>query len=434
MILNHNPMPDRKASSRTPWTWVPTVYFAQGLPYVIVTVVSAILYKNLGLSNTQATFYTSWLYLPWVIKPLWSPLVEKLRTRRWWIWAMQFFGGAGMAGLALTIPTTHFLQLTLALFWLMAFSSATHDIAADGFYILANTEHDQAFFSGVRNVSFNLAKITAQGLMVALAGLLKEQTGEFASAWAITLALAAGVFLSLATYHRFILPRPAGDIPGGTGPADRLLDNFPDAFVDFFRKPGIVTLLCFLLLYRFGEAQLVKMATLFLIDARNKGGLGLDNQQLSLAYGTAGVIALICGGLAGGFVVSRRGLKFWLWPMALAIHLPDAVFVWLAYAQPRNLFAISAAVAVEQFGYGFGFAAYMLYMIYIARGKHQTAHYAICTGFMALGMMLPGMWSGWLADTIGYQHFFLWVLLATIPGFAVTALIPLDAEFGKNKG
>jgi PAT family beta-lactamase induction signal transducer AmpG len=426
-------MPDRNASSRNPWAWVPTVYFAQGLPYVIVTVVSAILYKNLGLSNTQATFYTSWLYLPWVIKPLWSPLVEKLRTRRWWIWAMQFFGGAGMAGLALTIPTTHFLQLTLALFWLMAFSSATHDIAADGFYILANTEHDQAFFSGVRNVSFNLAKITAQGLMVALAGLLKEQTGGFASAWAITLAIAAVIFLALGLFHRFVLPRPASDVAGNAGPAGRLLDDFPAAFADFFRKPGIVVLLSFLLLYRFGEAQLVKMTPLFLLNARDHGGLGLDNQQLSLAYGTAGVLALICGGLAGGFVVSRQGLKFWLWPMALAIHLPDAVFVWLAYAQPRNLFVISTGVALEQFGYGFGFAAYMLYMIYIARGKHQTAHYAICTGFMALGMMLPGMWSGWLADTIGYQHFFVWVLLATIPGFAVTALIPLDAEFGKNR-
>ncbi len=427
-------MPDRKSTTRNPWAWVPTVYFAQGLPYVMITVVSAILYKNLGLSDKATTFYTSWLNLPWVIKPLWSPLVEKLRTRRWWIWAMQIFGGAGMAGLALTVPTTHFLQFTLALFWLMAFSSATHDIAADGFYILANTEHDQAFFSGVRNVSFNLAKITAQGLMVALAGLLKERTGGFASAWAIILALAAGIFLALAAWHRFILPRPVGDVVGVARPSKSLLDEFPAAFVDFFRKPGIVKLLCFLLLYRFGEAQLVKMVPLFLLNFREKGGLGLDNQQLGLAYGTAGVIALICGGLLGGFVIARRGLKFWLWPMALAIHLPDAVFVWLAYAQPRNLFAISAGVAVEQFGYGFGFAAYMLYMIYIARGKHQTAHYAICTGFMALGMMLPGMWSGWLAATIGYQHFFIWVLLATIPGFVVTALIPLNADFGRNKG
>ena len=211
MILNHNPMPDRKASTRTPWAWIPTVYFAQGLPYVIVTVVSAILYKNLGLSNTQATFYTSWLYLPWVIKPLWSPLVEKLRTRRWWIWAMQFFGGAGMAGLALTIPTTHFLQLTLALFWLMAFSSATHDIAADGFYILATNEHEQSFFSGIRGASFNIGKIAAQGLLIGVAGKLKERTGSFATAWSITFGIAAGVQLCLGAYHAWMLPTPASD-------------------------------------------------------------------------------------------------------------------------------------------------------------------------------------------------------------------------------
>lgn len=402
---------------------------------MLITGVSVILYKNLGMSNTAAAYYTSWLSLPWVIKPFWGPLVEKLRTRRWWIWAMQFFGGAGLAGLALTIPTTHFLQLTLALFWLMAFASATHDIAADGFYILANTEHDQSLFSGVRNVSFNLAKITAQGLLVALAGMLYKRSGNFASAWAITFALAAGIYLALALYHRFMLPRPQSDVPGDAASMSRMLQEFLEAFADFFRKPGILTMLAFLVFYRFGEAQLVKMAPLFLLDSIANGGLGLDNAQQAFAYGTVGVLALIGGGLLGGYVISRQGLKFWLWPMALAIHLPDAVFVWLAYAQPRNILAIRTGVAVEQFGYGFGFAAYLMYMIYIARGKHQTAHYAICTGFMALGMMIPGMWSGRLADQIGYPHFFLWVLLATIPGFVVTALIPLkDAEFGKRGG
>jgi MFS transporter, PAT family, beta-lactamase induction signal transducer AmpG len=421
--------PEPKAG-RSPWAWVPTVYFAEGLPYVLVTVVSVVLYKNLGLTNTAAAYYTGWLYLPWVIKPFWGPLVEKSRTRRGWIWAMQFFGGAGMAGIALTIPTAHFLQLTLALFWLMAFSSATHDIAADGFYILANTEHDQALFSGVRNVAFNLAKITAQGLLVALAGTLAKNSGNFASAWAMTFGLAAAIFLVLAVYHRMVLPRPAADVPGAV---DGVLRDFPEAFADFFRKPGILRLLAFLLFYRFGEAQLVKVTSLFLLDPPASGGLGLDNQQFSIVYGTAGVTALICGGLLGGYVISRWGLKFWLWPMALAIHLPDAVFVWLAGAQPHNLGVIGAGVALEQFGYGFGFAAYMMYMIHIARGKHQTAHYAICTGFMALGMMLPGMWSGWLADKLGWPHFFLWVLLATIPGFAVTGLIPLeDWDFGKR--
>ena len=381
---------------------------------------------------SRPRFTRSWLYLPWVLKPLWGPLVDLLYLRRAWIWRMQFFVGAGLACVALTMPTPHFLQYTLALFWLIAFSSATHDIAADGFYLLANTERNQALFSGVRNVSFNLAKITAQGLLVALAGILKEQTGGYASAWAITFALAAVIFLGLAFYHRFILPSPAADVPGSVGPPGLFLRQFTTTFGEFFRKPRILTLLCFLLLYRFGEAQLTKLAQPFLMDARDQGGLGLANTKVGLVYGTIGVITFILGALLGGVVVARHGLKRWLWPMALAIHLPDAVFVWLAQAQPENLAAISAGVAIEQFGYGFGFAAYMLYMIYIARGKHQTAHYAICTGFMALGLMLPGMWSGWLQERLGYPHFFVWVLLATIPGFIVTALIPLEAEFGRK--
>lgn len=423
------PIPSRP---RNPWTWIPSLYFAQGLPNVLVGSVSVIVYKNLGLSNTQAAFYTSWLYLPWVLKPLWSPVVEHLRTRRGWIWAMQLLVGAGFAGVALTIPTTHFLQFTLALFWLIAFSSATHDVAADGFYILANTEHEQAFFSGVRNVSFNLAKITAQGLLVALAGILKDRVGGFEVAWAITFGAAAAVFVLLTGYHRWMLPRPAADREGSAASAKLFLKEFLATFGSFFRKPNIGLLLSFLLLYRFGEAQLLKIAAPFLIDSRASGGLGLTNEQLSVAYGTAGVIALICGGLLGGIAVSRRGLKSWLWPMLLAMHLPDAVFVFLAYAKPTGLVLISACLAVEQFGYGFGFAAYMLYMIYIARGQHSTAHYAISTGFMALGLMLPGMWSGWLQMKLGYEWFFIWVLLATIPGFIVTALVPLDAEFGRR--
>lgn len=424
--------PAATSNPRSPWTWIPTVYFAQGLPNVLIASVSVVIYKNLGLTNAAAAFYTSWLYLPWVIKPIWSPLVENLHTRRWWIWAMQFFGGIGMAGVALTLPASHFLQFTLVLFWLMAFCSATHDIAADGFYILANEEHDQAFFSGVRNVAFNLAKITAQGLLVALAGMLKERTGSFASAWAITFGVAAAGYLILAIYHCFILPHPANDLRGGPADAARLFEQFSDTFGDFFRKPGIVTLLGFLLLYRFGEAQLLKIAQPFLIEARGLGGMGLNNTQLSMAYGTVGVIALICGGLLGGFAISQRGLKFWLWPMALAIHLPDAVFVFLAYTQPQSLPLINVCVGVEQFGYGFGFAAYMMYMIYVVRGRHSTAHYAICTGFMALGVMIPGMWSGWLQEKLGYPHFFVWVLLATIPGFIVTALVKVDPAFGKR--
>ncbi len=291
----------------------------------------------------------------------------------------------------------------------------------------------------MRNTAFNLAKITAQGLLVAVAGMLKERTGSFATAWAITFGAAAAICFCLAMYHRFVLPQPIADRPrvrresaAAVPGANHFFGEFLATFVSFFAKPGIVTTLCFLLLYRFGEAQLLKMVQPFLIGARGEGGLGLTNAEFGFVYGTIGVIALVGGGLLGGFLISRHGLKFWLWPMVLAMHLPDAVFVYLAHARPESLRLIGACVAVEQFGYGFGFAAYMLYMIYIARGEHATAHYAICTGFMALGMMLPGMWSGWLQEHLGYRHFFVWVLLATIPGFIVTALVPLDREFGKK--
>ena len=419
-----------KPTGRNPWAWIPSLYFAEGLPNVLVATVSVVFYKNLGLTNAAAAFYTSWLYLPWVLKPLWSPVVDAWRTRRGWIPAMQFLMGAAFAGVALTLSAAHFLQFTLALLWLVAFSSATHDIAADGFYILANSERRQAAFSGVRSVAFNIAKLFAQGSLVALAGILKERCGSFMAAWAIVFALAAVIFLALAVYHRLVLPRPDGDAPGN---ADSVkASNFFAVFADYFRKPQIALLLAFLLLYRLGEAQLLKIAQPFLLDPRAAGGLGLSNQALSLVYGTVGLVALICGGLLGGILISRRGLRFWLWPMLLAIHLPDAVFIWLAYAQPQNVCAIGAGVAVEQFGYGFGFAAYMLYMIYIARGRHATAHYAICTGFMALGLMLPGMWSGWLQEQLGYRHFFVWVIFATIPSFLVALKIPLDKEFGKK--
>ena len=424
-------MSDGQPASRRPWAWIPTLYFAEGLPYALTMTVALVMYKNLGLANADITRYTSWLYLPWVIKPLWSPVVDLLKTRRQWIWVMQLLVGGGLAGVALTIPTTHFIQLTLAFFWLLAFSSATHDIAADGFYLLANAEKDQAFYSGVRNTCYRLANICAQGGVVMLAGKIYQRTGSFATAWSAAFAVMAGLLVVLGLYHLFILPKPAGDQTGGPS-GQSLFGEFFLTFGAFFQKPKIVTLLLFLLLYRLGEAQLVRIAPLFLLDSRSHGGLGLPDQQLGLVYGTIGVIALILGGLLGGFVVARQGLKFWLWPMLFAIHLPDTVFIWLAYAQPVSLHLIAAGVAVEQFGYGFGFTAFMMYMIYIARGKHSTAHYAICTGFMALGMMLPGYWSGRVQAHLGYHHFFLWVVLATIPSFLVALRLPLEPEFGRR--
>jgi len=448
-------MAGAKLVSRNPWAWIPTLYVAEGLPYTMAISVSVALYSTMGVPNSATAFWTSLLYLPWVIKPLWSPLVDLLKTRRRWIWTMQLLSGAVFAGIALMIPAPHFVQWTIVFFGLLAFNSATHDIAADGFYMLATTEHDQSFFIGWRSVffnigkiiaqsgilyvvgelqNFNIGKIIAQGGIVHVAGELQKGTDNIAFAWSMAFALAAGIFLCLGAYHRFILPRPQSDQPKILLASENFLTEFLKTFGTFFQKPKIILLLLFILLFRLGEAQLVKMTQPFLLDARGAGGLALTLKQVSVIYGGVGFISFILGALLGGFFVARNGLKFWLWPMLLAIHLPDMVFIWLAHAQPENLFAIGTGVALEQFGYGFGSTALFLYMIYIARGEHQTAHYAICTGFMALGMMLPGMWSGRLQEFLGYPDFFIWVILATIPSFLVAAKIPLDAEFGKRNG
>ena len=414
----------------SPWRWVPTLYLAEGLPYALVTGVALVLYKNLEVSNAAAAFWASLLGLPWIFKPLWSPLVEKRATRQQWIWGTQLFMGAALAGIALALPLPEAFRITLALFWLLAFASATHDIAADGYYMLALVEHDQSLFSGVRNTFYRVAGVAAQGGLVIFAGWMHGVTGSYATAWLLAFALVAFALTMLGFYHRRSLPQPPADIPVPVIREDKL--GASSTFTSFFQKPKIFTMLLFVLLYRFGEAQLLPVAKLFLLDPRSRGGLGLTDGQYGWIYGTFGVGALLAGGLLGGFMVSRQGLKFWLWPMLLAIHLPDVVFIWLAAVQPQNVFVIGAGVAVEQFGYGFGFTGFMLYLIYLARGPHSTAHYALGTGFMALGMTLPGLWSGWLQSQLGYPWFFIWVILATIPSFVVALKIPLEAEFGKR--
>ena len=425
-------MPDKGPSTRRLWAWIPTLYVAEGLPYVVVMTVSVIMYKGFGISNADIALYTSWLYLPWVIKPLWSPVVDILGTRRRWIWVTQLVVGAALAGVALAIPAPDVFRWTLVFFWLLAFDSATHDIAADGFYMLATTEQQQALFVGVRSMFYRVATIAGQGLLVMLAGELQTHTGNLRLAWSVAMWALAGLFLLFGLWHRFVLPRPAVDHPGEARQIPQFVREFLGTFGSFFRKKRIVALMLFLLLYRLGEAQLVKMVSPFLLDPRAAGGLALTTTEVGFVYGTVGIIALTLGGILGGWAASRHGLKAWLWWMLLAIHLPDAAFIYLAYAQPTSMPVVLACVAVEQFGYGFGFTAYVLYMIYIARGEHQTAHYAICTGFMALGMMLPGMWSGALQEAIGYRHFFVWVILATIPSFVVALWIPLEKEFGRK--
>jgi len=612
---------------RSPWAWIPSLYFAQGLPYVAVMTISVIMYKRLGISNTDIALYTSWLYLPWVIKPFWSPFVDLLKTKRWWVVTMQLLVGAGLAGIAFTIPASNFFQWSLAVFWLVAFSSATHDIAADGFYMLALDTHAQSMYVGIRSTFYRIATIAGQGLLIIVAGSLESSSGlkpaelqvkvspeyssqivlpaedstagtvaavqsdeylfemtpsvvhlgtktipvdslaimkayaiehntlngfipeekvkakagdeswwsenvstplgsfiernfgekkegskvhsvtgnaalvavklskapapgekiilntsldkgdksifinsgervEFTSenwtkpaylliqadsklvkateatfkglsgnisfAWSITFFILAGFFLAIMLYHRFILPRPDSDKPVKEVTARTIFKEFFETFASFFKKKQVLIAIAFLLLYRFPEAQLVKLISPFLLDPKELGGMGLTTGQVGLVYGTVGIIGLTLGGIIGGFIAAKGGLKKWLWPMAWSISLTCATFVYLSVFQPDSLFIINLCVFIEQFGYGFGFTAYMLFMIYFSDGEHKTAHYAICTAFMALSMMLPGMAAGWLQELIGYKHFFFWIMICCISTIAVTAFIKVDENFGRK--
>ena len=437
---------------KSPWAWVPTLYFAEGLPYVAVMTISLIMYKRLGLSNTDITLYTSWLYLPWVIKPLWSPFIDIIKTKRWWIVTMQLLIGASLGGVAFTIPAPYWLQGSLAFFWLMAFSSATHDIAADGFYMLGLEQHEQAWFVGIRSTFYRIATIVGQGLLVMLAGNLEVLTRNIRYSWSITFYGMAGLFIAFWLWHHYILPHPESktgvrgkrlevrDMSDGsateyslTTDHQPLITQFWHTLKTFFQKPQVWAGICFMLFYRMPEGLLAKVSALFLIDTAAKGGLGLSPAEYGLVQGTVGVIGLTLGGILGGIVASRDGLKRWLWPMVLAITLPDLVYVYLSYALPESLLIVNVCVFIEQFGYGFGFSAYMLYLIYYSQGEHKTAHYALCTAFMALSMMIPGLFAGALQESVGYPAFFLIVVAACTMTYVVTALLRIDPEFGKKK-
>ena len=626
----------KNSSKRSPWAWIPTLYFAQGLPYVAVMTISVIMYKRLGISNTDIALYTGWLYLPWVIKPFWSPFVDIIRTKRWWTLVMQWLIAFALAGIAFSIPTPFFFQLTLAIFWLVGFTSATHDIAADGFYMLALTEHEQSLYVGIRSTFYRVSTVVGQGLLVVLAGLIETGTGldavkvgvevdpnmaweapvmadlalqnpdeaaemnfftggdvkavavkapaiievdgepmtfatyaammrdsvrraneangftapsapktenkaeaaaetegpgaftrwvaatfgekreavaetaantfairgirlnrrpapgeevivnmshtsgdagiklaegerlvfnadnwdrtawlyydvdhkikepvragfEGASgnipmAWLVVFAVLSAFFLAMAMYHSWALPRPASDSRehGTKRTAAEIIHEFFETFRSFFSKKQIGVALAFMLLYRLPEAQLVKLINPFLLDTIDKGGLGLSTGEVGFVYGTIGIIGLTIGGIIGGIVAARGGLKKWLWPMAWSMSLTCLTFVYLSYWPTHSLLTINICVFIEQFGYGFGFTAYMLYLIYFSEGEHKTAHYAICTGFMALGMMLPGMAAGWLQETIGYRHFFVWTMICCAATIGVCAFLKIDPNFGRK--
>ena len=428
--------------TRNPWAWVPSLYFAEGVPYVIVITLSVVMYKQLGLSNGDVAFYTGWFYLPWLIKPLWSPLVSMLGARRRWVTLLQMVVAVALAAIAFTLPLKGWLGWTMGLFWLMAFASATHDIAADGFYMMGLTQGEQSFFVGIRSTFYRLATIAAEGGMLALIGWL---TGRFGTslpadmatrrAWTTGLLVVAVLFVVLSLWHGRALPHPADDVRNaeGHGSVREFLREFGRTFVTFFQKDRMWAALLFMLLFRFPEAQLTKISALFLLDPVETGGLGLTATQVGLVKGTVGVVGLTLGGILGGIVASKDGLKRWLWPMVWAISLPDIVYIYLSISQPTSLWTIGTCLFIEQAGYGFGFTAYMLFLLYYARGSHETAHYAIATAFMAAGMMLPGMFAGYLQEAMGYRTFFIWVCACCAITFIVTAFLRIDPEFGKKK-
>ena len=434
------------SKQKTPWLWVPTLYFAEGIPYFIVNVVSVTMFKRLGMGNADLAMYTSLLYLPWVIKPLWSPLVDVVRTKRWWILVMQVLMTVCFAGLAMSLPRhtgapVGAFTVCLIIFYITAMLSATHDIAADGYYMLALDEHQQSLFVGIRSTFYRIASVFGQGVIVVVAGLLETRYGDIPRAWMVTLLASSVLFLAITVWHQLILPSEINVIPRSSvipseakesGEANESR-SFLSAFATFFRKPGVGLAIVFMLLYRLPEALSVKMLTPFLLDPVEAGGLGLSTAQSGLVYGTVGVIALTIGGILGGIWSAKVGLRKALWPMALALALPCSVYFYMALAQPSNLLTIYFCVALDQFGYGFGFTAYMLYMIWFSQGEYRTSHYAVCTAFMALSMMIPGFFAGMLQEALGYSGFFVLVMVCCLATVAVTAFLPARIEPGYGR-
>ncbi len=422
-----------------PLSWIPTLYVGESLPFAAVMLMSLVLYQEMGLTDTQITLYTGWMGLPWVIKPLWSPIVDGIRTKRWWILTMQLLIGAALALLAFTLPTALWLQCSLALFMLIAFSSATHDICADGFYILALDNKDQELYVGLRNTFYRIGMVLGQGGLVMLAGLLQaEQLTIFNHqfsvgfsiplSWSITFLAVAALMVVLAAYHWRALPKPSSDSKKDEKLS--VLDDFALTLKVFFSKPYLLTALLFILLFRLPEGLLTKIVPLFLKRTIEEGGLALSDVQYGFVYGTLGVIGLLGGGIVGGWLVSKYGLRKMLWPLVLAITLPDIVYVWLSFTQTQSMPLIATCVFIEQVGYGLGFTAYTLYLVSFSHGERSTSVFSFCTAFQYLGgVMLPGMVSGWLSDQIGgYQPFFIAVMGFCLVTFAVTALVHLPEE------
>lgn len=435
----------------SPMLWVPTLYFAQGIPYFIVNNISVLMLAKMGVPNGQMALFTSLLYLPWMIKPFWSPFIDIVKTKRWWIVAMQWVMSAAFVLLTLTLPTPDaatiasgqtpisLFYVTLMLFVVTALASATHDIAADGFYMLALTQSLQAAWVGWRSTFYRLASIFGQGVLVWIAGSVEMESGDISLSWRITLLVTALLFAGITLYHTFCVPRPAADASVMGHEQDRvsagdICREFGRTFRTYFTKPGVGLAIVFMLLYRLPEAFLIKMCTPFLVASQEAGGLGLSTQDVGWIYGGVGVFFLTAGGILGGTFASKVGLKRSLWVMAGCMTLPCATFVYLSQCLPGSIAAICASLAIEQFGYGFGFTAYMLYMMYFSEGEFKTSHYAICTAFMAASMLLPGMVAGYIQEAIGYGGFFLMVMVCCVATLVVTYYVDrkIDPNYGKQ--
>ena len=438
-------------AARNPWWWIPTLYFAEGIPYFIVNNISVMMFTKMVVPNGEMAMFTSLLYLPWSLKPLWSPFVDIIKTKRWWILTMQILMSIAFILLTLSIPhpdaatiaatetPISMFTITLLLFIITAFASATHDIAADGFYMLALPTDQQSLFVGIRSTFYRLSSIFGQGVLVFIAGLLETKTGDIPKAWMFTMLITAVMFSLITLWHTFFIPKPASDQPKidehAAHKASAIMKEFGRTFATFFKKKGVWIAIAFMLLYRLPEAFLLKMVNPFLVASTEAGGLGLPTEEVGIVYGTIGVFFLTIGGILGGIAASKWGLKKSLWPMAACMTLPCLTFVYLAIAQPTSLVAISTAVAIEQFGYGFGFTAYMLYMMYFSEGEFKTAHYAICTAFMALSMMVPGMFAGYLQEALGYTNFFWMVMVCCIATVVMTVIAKrtVDAHYGRKE-
>ncbi|MFC3878680.1 MFS transporter [Algoriphagus namhaensis] len=416
-------------SIKSPWLWVPSLYLTEGIPYIIITTVSVVMYTKLGVSNSDIGLYTSLLYLPWVIKPIWSPIVDLFGSKRKWFLTMQLVLALVFLGVGMTTPASNFFFLTLAFFWMGAFASATNDIASDGMYLIALKPDQQSFFVGLRGTFYRIGMITGNGLIVIIAGFLETSLGDNTQAWSWTMISVGGLMLIL-TLINFLTTPQVEEVQAEKTEEEK---SFAKVFQTFFTKRNIGLSLAFVLLYRLGESQLVKMASPFLLGDRTDGGLAISTSDYGLIYGTVGVIALLLGGIVGGILISRDGLGKWMIPMALSLNLPNLLYIALAYFQPEGLVYPATVVIIEQLGYGFGFAAYMVFLIYLAEGMYKTSHYALATGFMAMGMMFPGMISGYVQEWLGYTGFFVWVGLAMIPALIMAASVRYPKDFGQKK-